>query len=316
MSAQAPLEARRPPTQRMMEAFYTVMVAGSVSGAARALGISQPAVSRLLKQFEEELGFALFYRGKGKLTPTPEAHLLSVDVGHALDSIDRVSRSADDVRRYGVEYLRIGVTPMLYQAVLHRLLEHFLTDQPHLVLTMETGVTGTMVELLLRDQVEIAFASLLSGHPGIEAIPLIETESVVLLPRGHWLSDKESIDPEDLSEVPLIAMTRRYPSRHRIEQFFRSAGVSMNLHAETNFTSAICDLVRMGQGVAIMNALSWDGGDGTLEVRPLTSRLGNRYGILHVADRDLSRVALQLVAALRAHLAESMPEVYLGETSK
>src|SRR3546814_16987942 len=70
-------EGRRPPTPRMMEAFNAVMEAGSVSAAARCLGVSQPAVSRLLKQFEVELGFALFHRAKGKLMPMPEAHRLS-----------------------------------------------------------------------------------------------------------------------------------------------------------------------------------------------------------------------------------------------
>ena len=307
-------EGRRLPTPRMMEAFQAVMEAGSVSAAARYLGVSQPAVSRLLKQFEEELGFSLFHRAKGKLTPTPEAHRLAIDVGQALDGIDRVRRSAEDVRRHGTGRLRIGVTPMLYEAVLHRLLDGFLREHPHLVLTMETGLTEMMIDWLLRDQVELAFASLLESHPGIDAIALIETHSVVLMPPDHALTAKRAVGVEDLAEVPLITMTRRYPSRHRIEQMFRRAGVPMRLRAETNLSGTICDLVRLGQGVAILNALSWGGaGSGDLEARPLTPRLVNRYGVLHLADRGFSRPAQQLIAALRAHLAQAMGNVYLGE---
>jgi DNA-binding transcriptional LysR family regulator len=308
-------EGRRLPTPRMMEAFSAVMEAGSVSAAARYLGVSQPAVSRLLKQFEGELGFSLFHRAKGKLTPTPEAHRLSIDVCNALDGIDRVRRSAEDVRRHGVGQLRVGVTPMLYEAVLHRLLHGFLGEHPQLVLTMETGLTEMMVDWLLRDQVELAFASMLENHPGIEAIPLIETHSVVLMPPGHALTAKRSIGVEDLAEVPLITMTRRYPSRHRIEQMFRRAGVPMRLRAETNLSGTICDLVRMGHGVAVLNGLSLDGaGRGDLEARPLTPRLVNRYGVLHLADRGFSRPAQQLIAAIRAQLAQAMGNVYLGES--
>lgn len=307
-------EGRRLPTPRMMEAFNAVMEAGSVSAAARCLGVSQPAVSRLLKQFEDELGFALFHRAKGKLTPTPEAHRLSIDVGNALDGIDRVRRSAEDVRRHGVGQLRVGVTPMLYEAVLHRLLEGFLREHPQLVLTLETGLTEMMIDWLLRDQVELAFASMLESHPGIDAIPLIETHSVVLMPAGHALAAKHSIGVEDLAGMPLITMTRRYPSRHRIEQMFRRAGVPMRLRAETNLTGSICDLVRMGHGVAILNALSWGGtGLDDLEARPLTPRLANRYGVLHLGDRGFSRPAQQLIAAIRTHLAQTMGNVYLGE---
>ncbi|WP_340120047.1 LysR family transcriptional regulator [Pelagibius sp. 7325] len=311
---QSVADERRLPTPRMMEAFHAVMEAGSVSAAARYLGVSQPAVSRLLKQFEEELGFPLFHRAKGKLTPTPEAHRLSIDVGNALDGIDRVRRSAEDVRRHGTGRLRVGITPMLYEAVLHRLLKDFLKEQPHLILTMETGLTEMMVDWLLRDQVELAFASMMGSHPGIEAIALIETHSVVLMPPGHPLMAKHAIGVEDLAEVPLITMTRRYPSRHRIEQMFRRAGVPMRLRAETNLSGTICDLVRMGQGVAILNALSWGGtGRGDLEARPLTPRLVNRYGVLHLADRGFSRPAQQLIAAIRCHLAQTMGTVYLGE---
>src|SRR3546814_19634980 len=88
---------------------------------------------------------------------------------------------------------------------------------------METGLTEMMVDWLLRDQVELAFASMLENHPGIEAIPLIQTHSVVLMPPGHPLAAKCSIGDEDLDAVPLITMTRRYPYRHRIEQLFRRA---------------------------------------------------------------------------------------------
>lgn len=312
LDPQGDSEGRRLPTPRMMEAFHAVMEAGSVSAAARMLGVSQPAVSRLLKQFEEELGFSLFHRAKGKLTPTPEAHRLSIDVGSALEGIDRVRRSAEEVRRHGTGRLRLGVTPMLYEAVLHDLLRGFLPQHPHLMLTVETGLTEMMVDWLLRDQVELAFASMLESHPGIDAIPLIETHSVVLMPPGHRLAAKRAVGVEDLAEVPLITMTRRYPSRHRIEQMFRRAGVPMRLRAETNLSGTICDLVRMGEGVAILNALSWGGaGRGDLEARPLTPRLINRYGVLHLADRGFSAPGEQLIAAIRSHLAQVMANVYL-----
>ena len=308
-------EIRRVPTTRMLEAFNAVMDAGSVSAAARRLGVSQPAVSRLLKQFEDELGIILFDRTKGKVTPTPEAQRLVVDVGNALESLDRVKRSAEDVRRHGVGQLRIGVTPMLYEAVLHDLLDRFLVERPGMVFAVESGLTELMVDWLLRDQIELAFASMLVSHPGIDAIPLIETHSVVLMPPGHPLAALESVGIEDLGDVPLITMTRRYPSRHRIEQMFRRAGVPMRLRAETNVSGIICDLVRLGEGVAILNALSWGGaGAGELEARPLSPRLVNRYGILHVADRGFSLPAQQLIETIRAELAETRPDVYLGES--
>src|SRR3546814_21003606 len=69
----------------------------------------------------------------------------------------------------------------------------------------------------------------------------------------------------------------------------------------------------MGHGVAILNALSWGGaGRDDLDARPLTPRLVNRYGMLHLADRGFSRPAHQLIASLRAPLAQTMGHGYLG----
>src|SRR3546814_17950022 len=94
---------------------------------------------------------------------------------------------------------------------------------------METGRTDMMVDWLLRDQVELAFASMLENHPGIDAIPLIETHSVVLLPAGHPLAAKGSVGVEDLAGLPLLTMTRRHPPHHSIEHIFRRAGCPIPL---------------------------------------------------------------------------------------
>ena len=152
--------------------------------------------------------------------------------------------------------------------------------------------------------------------PGVDTIPLIETHSVVVLPPDHRLAAKRSIRAEDLAEVPLITMTRRYSSRHRIEQLFDvpACPFACALRPTSRAPSAIsCAPAR---GSPIINALTWGGSGLTgLVARPLYPRLVNRYGVLHLADRGFSRPAEQLIATTRAYLAETMPDLYLGEPS-
>ena len=73
---------------KTLEAFREIIQLGSVTSAARALGLSQPAVSRLLAQFETGLGFKLFHRSKGRLLPTSQALLLYEEVDLALQGIE------------------------------------------------------------------------------------------------------------------------------------------------------------------------------------------------------------------------------------
>jgi hypothetical protein len=75
---------------RSLEAFRETMISGSVTAAAGRMGMTQPAVSRLIAQLETDAGFGLFYRDKGRLAPTPEALMLYEEVDLAFGGLERV----------------------------------------------------------------------------------------------------------------------------------------------------------------------------------------------------------------------------------
>ena len=84
---------------RQLEAFRAVMRAGSVTQAAEMLNVSQPAVSRLIACLEQDVGFPLFRRRRGRLQPTPEADFLLGEVERAIANLDHVAQIADDIRK-------------------------------------------------------------------------------------------------------------------------------------------------------------------------------------------------------------------------
>ncbi|HZG47457.1 MAG TPA: LysR family transcriptional regulator, partial [Allosphingosinicella sp.] len=73
---------------RHIEIFHAVYVNGSVSAAARALNVSQPSVSKMLRHAESLLGFQLFQRTNGGLVPTADAHTLFADVSEIQDRVN------------------------------------------------------------------------------------------------------------------------------------------------------------------------------------------------------------------------------------
>ena len=88
-----------PMNLRQIEMFRAIMVTGSISGAARLLSVSQPAISRLLAYTEDRLGIALFERVKGRVQPTPEARQLFVGVDQVHQEVTRVNELAEELRR-------------------------------------------------------------------------------------------------------------------------------------------------------------------------------------------------------------------------
>ena len=103
---------------RELEVFRAVMEAGGVTAAASALGITQPAASKMLRQAEERLGFALFRRDRRQLVPTPEAHALLPELLGVLATIDGLERLADALRAGQSGQLSIAAVPVLATALL------------------------------------------------------------------------------------------------------------------------------------------------------------------------------------------------------
>ena len=93
---------------RQIEVFRAVMLAGSVSGAAQLLHVSQPAVSRLISYTESCLGFALFQRLRGRLHPTPEAHKLFSEVEVLYQGVQRINGLAGDMANQADGVLRVA----------------------------------------------------------------------------------------------------------------------------------------------------------------------------------------------------------------
>ena len=98
-------------TFRQIDAFKTVVQTGTVTESARMLGISQPAVSRLISDLESEIGFKLFARSGRNLKATPEALLLVEEVRRALSGLEQIKLTASAIKRFKPAQLRLISTP-------------------------------------------------------------------------------------------------------------------------------------------------------------------------------------------------------------
>src|SRR5438045_3953839 len=97
---------------RQIEAFRAVVIHGSVSKAAERLYVSQPAVSRLIADLEQSIGFQLFNRGKG-FQVSEEARLLFQEVEKSFVGLDKIAQRAEDIRTFRTGHLRMAASPAL-----------------------------------------------------------------------------------------------------------------------------------------------------------------------------------------------------------
>jgi len=292
---------------RQLEAFRSVIAAGSVTGAAKHLGVTQPGISRLLSQLEEQMGLRLFDRKHGRLTATPEALMLVDDVNRTFEGLDKLRQTASTIHLSGTGPLRIGATPILYRSILKPALGMFTKDRPDTTFSLEVGTSEAVIEWVATGQLEMGMTYFPIQQPGIDTEVLLKTDAVCVMPKGHPLTAKSVIRPADLSGVPFIGMTRRISSRHRIEEVFRKAGRPLNMRAEVNLVDAARDLVREEIGVTILSPIAVVGKDGEgLEIRPFRPRQPRNYGIITAVARSLSGTATDFIEVLRQYVREAI----------
>ena len=242
---------------KTLEAFREIIQLGSATAAARSLGLSQPAVSRLLAQFEADLGFKLFHRNKGRLVPTSQALLLFEEVDLALQGIERISVLAGDIRETNVGQLRVVAPPSFAEGPLVKLVASFLAKHPKIHLTIDSRTRPTVINLVATRTADCGFGKLPLDHPGIRLRPLIVSPTVCVLPPSHRLAtSKRALSAKELADEPLIMVGHRSgDTRVRIGRAFQEAGVHPNVRVETHNVGAACALAAEGVGIAIVNEM-------------------------------------------------------------
>jgi DNA-binding transcriptional LysR family regulator len=233
-----------------LEAFVEVARRGSVSRAADALYATQPTLTARLKGLEQELDAKLFIRSQRgmRLSDAGRAYLPYAE--RTLDTLLSGRRLLRELARGESGQLALGAAPAVSTYVLPRILTRFRRTHPKVSLAVRTGHSEEVLELVLREQVQIGLGRALR-HPEIEAIPLYEDE-LVLVVDPRQFAEQDEIGPDQLTDVQLILFDRT-SSYHRLtSEFFEGVGVVPRGIMELDNIDAAKKMVEQGLGVALL----------------------------------------------------------------
>ena len=276
---------------RLLEAFRSVIDHRSVTRAAAALGISQPAVSTQIARLEEELGFRLFDRARGRLTPTAEARLFYAEVTSALSGLDRVAQAAEHIRSGNVGRLVVASHPWAAIYLLPGIATAFLHDRPETTVRILTRSSDVLRHLTRADSFDIGIAEAPIDANGLR-LTRYRLRCVAVLPKDHPLAAHEAITPTLLSGVPFVAFFREHMTFHSLAKAFADAGARWQVNAEVEFTATAIAMAAEGAGVTVIDPLSAETAAALgLAVRPFEPAVHYEVGVFSVADRELSVLA-------------------------
>lgn len=268
------------------------MHGGTTKNAARLLLVSQPAVSNMIKQFEDQLGFKLFDRISGRLHPTHEAEVLSKNLERVFASVDAVENLVNDLRDSKVGTLKILASPSLGQTILPPAIAAFARDRPEVKIGFDTLGNDTIVAYLDSHQADFGLTITSINHPSLEGRVLREGRLVCAIPKDHPLSRKKFILPKDLVGTTFVSYPRFSPIGIIVDDAFREHDEILRADVEVRYCYTACTLVNAGVGVAVVDEFALLGQDmPNIVTRPFKTSFRVAVKLSYAKANPLSRLA-------------------------
>lgn len=276
---------------RVLRYFLEVARERSITHAARRLHISQPTLSKQLKELETELGKKLFTRSSFSVHLTDEGMLLRKRAEDILDIVDKTASEFKALREITGGDIRIGCAESDGIQYLAHCVKALQEDHPRIRVHLYSGDTEDLAERLDRGQLDFVVISQevdLSKYNYLK-LPAIDSWGVVMR-KDSPLAAKEAVQMDDLLELPII--TSRQGIREDLPKWFTEKVDQLNIVATFNLAYNAGILVREGLGYAItFDKLINTGADSALCFRPLTPVLETKMYVIWKKYQVFSPVA-------------------------
>lgn len=292
---------------RQLEAFVAVISIGSMTGAARALGRSQPVVTRLIQELEAELGFPLLHRNGPRISPTQQGVAFHEQAELILGGLRTLSERARGIATGAPQPVEIASLPSLASSLVPRALAGLSSGDLPGRIHLRSTAAETIVQAVADRTADIGLTSLPLDNPGVEVNWTAELPCVAVVSRGHRLAGRAEISPSDLAGERLIASHNPYRLRLAINQALGAFDIAPPARIDSNSSPVSIALAREGLGVAVVESLTVTGLPvADIAVLPFSFHIPFRFGMITAAGRPLSPLVERLVGDLRRQ-AEAIP---------
>ncbi|MCS6995927.1 MAG: LysR substrate-binding domain-containing protein [Casimicrobiaceae bacterium] len=295
---------------KQIEYFVRVAEVGSFSGAARLLGIAQPALSRQIRQLEVELRQTLFVRDGRGAKPTEAGELLLAHGRAILHRLETAREELAGARGRLAGHVAIGLPPSVARVVTVPLTRAFRIALPEATLSIGEGLSSALLEGLRQGRFDLAVLYDAQPAPEIELTDLFEEELWLIEGRLKRASPRRGPVPlSELAGTPLIIPSRPNAIRLRVERALAELGARPKVALEIDGVAAILDLVAEGFGAAVLPpyALAGQRVPRRFTLRRFSPALGHRIGLATSALRPLTRTQQEtqrmLAEVIRRELA-------------
>jgi molybdate transport repressor ModE-like protein len=282
---------------------------GSLSGAARAIGIGQPSASQHLRLLEAAAGQRLVERNGRGSRLTEAGHVLATRAAQALASLGAGEEELGELAGLHAGTIHLGASTVPGVYLLPDTLGCFSRDFPNVTIEVEIASSGEILRRLLAGRIQIGIVGADTADERIALDPFLEDELVGICSPGSLPLEKGTIDAGLLSELLLLAREPGSSSQAIVDNELRAAGIHPAATWELGATEAIKRATRERLGFAFLSryAVAEEVERGELESFRLRGRqpLRRRFSVAYLRGRPLSPSERGFVATLTRCCAKS-----------
>jgi DNA-binding transcriptional LysR family regulator len=285
---------------RHVEVFYAVMRAGSITGAARVLNVTQPAVSVALKQLENRLRMKLFDRSGGRLQPTPEAKALLPDVAEIFGRLGAVERFSQDLAGGARGVLSIAATPPLCDGFVAKAVATFVAKRPGVKVSLQALASPVVLDRVINREVDLGVVYEPVVGSAVHTEEVMRAAIGCIMPAKHPLAKRSTIRVRDLAPYPIVTYLPQALLRPLIDRALSGKAAALNIAVETGTSATAIMLAVHGAGIALVETALFSACPvAGFVMRPVEPRIELKSLLLRPRQAVASRVLEDFIKHLR-----------------
>jgi LysR family nitrogen assimilation transcriptional regulator len=236
---------------KRLRTFVAVAEQGTVSKAALALRITQPALSRQIGDLQQDLGLKLFRRSGRCLVLTREGEQLLGDCRTVLSIADALNEQAQLLRQGDTGVLRVAAAPQTIESVLPSFLHRYAERYPGVRVKLVEALASDHLVMLERGEVHLAINVFQESDERFASYPLPPLE-VLAVANRPLLLDEGMVDVRTLIGVPLLLPTSGFATRQLFDAACRLVRLEPSVFVESSAPHSLLALAAAGHGVAVI----------------------------------------------------------------
>jgi DNA-binding transcriptional LysR family regulator len=289
-----------------LRAFLAVLESGSFHRAAEQLNLSQPALSRRIKQLELVLGAPLLERTTRRVAPTAAGRDLQPLLVRLLDELETSVLSMSSTGKLQHGQVTIACVPTAAFYFLPQVIKQFHQLHPHIRIRILDLSANEGLRSVAAGECEFGISMLGSADPDLTFTPLMKDPFVLACHRDHPLARRQGVQWRDLADHLLIGVSRHSGNRTILDNALANLDVRLNWFYEVHHLSTSLGLVEAGVGISVLPRLATPRDDHpTIVTKPISDPTVVRtIGIVERRNGRLSPAAMRFRDILRENWAK------------